>query len=337
MYPDGLSGLGKATVRLSSGQYGLAMSWVAIHPEAIRLLCLSKKFRRMADLLDRAYVDDRYWNYLKLENPSSKLDNNFRIAGGSLKGRRLLYVDYDDDGSHFSPAGRHVFDVISFKTSLSGGGPIPWVEDVAHETAHAFARVRARGRGPSTAVQRVRAAVLDECNTRKVVQLVVAEIRATKAGAAALAEYPPPAPVRMCDCERDWFPVAQKRTYLEQFVLGMDWELATRKLDSTQIEKVTKDVAAIPLLNPSGQEPSIFLLIMRGGQIDSFAKQFPVLQSPAGQAAFVLRLVDESWRQLIGKLGENSYIWRMGAKELRLQRHARLFFRIPVSYTTPCP
>ena len=339
----GLLGLGKpnAIPKLSGGQYGLAMSHVAIPAEAIRLLLLSKTFQHMAEVLDRAYVDDRYWRWLKADNASSKVDNNFRIAGGSLKGRRILYVYYDDYGSRFTPAGAAsnaiTSDIIEFKTSLQKGGPIPWVEDVAHETAHAVARVTARGRGPSTAVQRVRAAVLDECNAREVEQQVLAEIRTTKAGKAALAEYPPPSPVDLCDCEREFFPVAQKRTYLEQFVLGMDWEVAAKQLIDKNIEKITADVAAIPLHKRLlASNLSIFLIIMRGGRIGIFDKQFPVLQSAAGQAAFVLRLVDESWLQLIGRTGENPDTW-LGARELRLQRHARLFFKIPVSYTTKCP
>ena len=67
--------------------------------------------------------------------------------------------------------------------------------------------------------------------------------------------------------------------------------------------------------------------------VGSFAAKFPVLKSAAGQAAFVLRLVDASWRQLIAKVGEDSDTWKGGAHQLRLERHARVFFKIPVTYS----
>lgn len=336
-----LSGLSQSPApQLSQGQYGIALSRVTIPARAVQLLRLASTFMKMVKTLDASYVDHRRWIALQEKNPSLKLDANFRVAGGSLRGRRILYVAYDPAGSLFIP-GQSIdsptgWDIIRFSSSLKNDDVIGWIQAVAHETAHAFARVKAKGPGPSKAVDRVRAAVSDECNTRRVEQKVVKEIRATAAGRKAFADEPPARPVRTCDCERDWFPSAQKRTYLEHFVLGMDWETAARGLDSKAVEKIIADVAAIPLQKTlPGHKASLFLTIMRGAAIAPLATQFPVLESPAGQAAFVLRLVDHSWRQLIGKVGQSSNIWD-GVKELRLKRHVRLFFKIPVSYT-PCP
>ncbi len=49
-------------------------------------------------------------------------------------------------------------------------------------------------------------------------------------------------------------------------------------------------------------------------------KQFSVLKSAAGQAAFVLQIVDTSWCQLIAKVGEGSPAWTGGAQQRRLER-----------------
>jgi hypothetical protein len=295
----------------------------------------------MVETLDTSYIAHDNWLALREKDSKLKLDGDLRVVGRpSLKGRRILYVGYDDAGSLFIP-GQSVdsgygADTIRFRTTLSNDDVIPWIETVAHESAHAFARVTAKGKGPATDVDRVRAAVQDECNTRKVEHKVVAEIRDTSAGKKALARHPVPPPARTCDCERDWFPTRQKRTYLEQFVLGMHWESTARQLGTAEIQEITQGVAAIPLKWPSGTQPTMLLSVLRGTPVAGYAKVFPVLKSPAAQAALVLRVVDASWRQLIKKVGEGSPTWTGGAQQLRLERHARLFFKIAISYTK-CP
>ena len=334
-------GLGQAPPPLASpGQYGLALTRIRIPAAAIELLVLSKTFRDMAAVLDNAYFDHLHWLALQKNVPSLRLDADFRVVGGAagFNGRRILYVSTDPSGSLFIPgqstASPTGWDIIRFKLSLGMSDTIPWVEAIAHETAHAFARVTAQRAGPTTAVDRAHAGVRDECDTRRREQQVLAEIRATQKGRVALAGHPP-RPVRTCDCERDWFPVPQKRTYLEQFVLGNEWESAARSLGSTDREKIIADVAAIPVqFSAKGQPPTMATAILRGTtSVGSFSATFPVLKSAAGQAAFVLRLVDASWRQLIAKVGEGSPTWNGGAHQLRLERHARVFFKIPVAYT----
>lgn len=342
-YLAGLSLAQTASPKLSPGQYGLAMALIRpnIPDDAIRLLRLSTTFRQMAQRLDNSYLDHQHWQALQQKNPNLTLDKNFRVLGGGLTGRRILYVFTDASGSLFipgssieSPTG---WDIIRFNDSLSRHDTIPWIQAIAHETAHAFARVSATGPGPTTAVQRAQAAVLDECAARKREQKVLTEIRATQAGQKALAGLTLHT-IRTCDCERDWFPSGQKRTYLEQFVLGMDWESAARILSDAEVMKIRADVAAIPLTwSTKPQPPTMLVAILRGtAQVGSFAKQFPVLKSAAGQAAFVLRIVDTSWRQLIAMVGEGSPKWTGGAQQLRLERHARVFFKINIGYT-PCP
>ena len=329
--------------RASTGQYGLALSRIRIPAAAIELLVLSKTFRDMTDVLDVKYFDHLHWLALQKNFPSLRLNNDFRVVGGGagFNGRRILYVSTDPSGSLFIPghatASPTGWDIIRFKLSLDMSDTIPWVEAIAHETAHAFARVSAQGVGPTTPIERARAGVLDECKTRQREQKVLAEIRATPKGQTALKGHPPRT-VRPCDCERDWFPAAQKRTYLEQFVLGDDWESAARSLGSTDRDKIVADVAAIPItFSTKGKPPSMAISILRGtSPVGSFAAKFPVLKSAAGQAAFVLRLVDASWRQLIAKVVEDSPTWKGGAYRLRLERHARVFFKIPVTYTD-CP
>jgi hypothetical protein len=343
-YLAGLS-LGQAAPpKLSPGQYGLAISRIqqSIPDDAIRLLRLSATFRKMAQILDNSYLDHQHWIALQQKNPGLTLNNNLLVVGGGgLNGRRVLYVGTDPAGSLFIP-GQSIesptgWDIIRFNDALTRSDTISWIEALAHETAHAFARVTATGGGQTAPVQRVRAAVLDECTARQREQRVLTEIRATQVGRAALASHTL-RPVRICDCERDWYPVRQKRTYLEHFVLGMDWELTAKTLSDTERQKITADVAAIPLkFTSKPQPPTMSIAILKGtASVGSFVKQFPVLKSPAGQAAFVLRLVDASWRQLIAKVGEGSPTWTGGGQQLRLERHARLFFKIKVSYTR-CP
>jgi hypothetical protein len=83
------------------------------------------------------------------------------------------------------------------------------------------------------------------------------------------------------------------------------------------VKKITADVAAIPLKWSTKSQPLTMLVaILRGAAlVGSFAKQFPALKSAAEQAAFVLRILDTSWRQLIAKVGEGSPTWTGGAQQ----------------------
>jgi len=341
--PTSVSSLGQPpSPKLSAGQFGLAMSHVQMPAESIKLLLLSPTFKQMAQVLDNAYLDHRRWNALREKNDALKLNKDFRVVGGGgFNGRRILYVHTSAAGSMFIP-GQSVeseigWDEIRFKFALTDSDIIPWIEAIAHETAHAFARVTATGPGPKTPEQRVQAGVLDECTTRRRELKVIAEIRATAAGRKAFTGFRPRL-VRTCDCERDWFPAAQKRTYLEHFVLGMDWESAARGLSTAERNKAVTHAASIPIVwSAKDKPPSMAVAILRGtATIDSFVPKFPVLKSPACRAAFVLRLVDASWRQLIAKVVEDSPTWKGGAHQLRLERHAKVFFNIPVTYTK-CP
>jgi hypothetical protein len=331
-------GLGQDTPALSAGQFGRAMSHINIPSESIRLLRLSTTFQNIAQTLDNAYLDHRFWNALREKNPALKLDKNFRVASGTFQNRRILYVAaLDPAGSRFitgqsveSPIG---WDTIRFHIGLSHD-TVGWILAVAHESAHAFGRVTA-GSTSADPVVRARALVLDECAARRFEQRIVAEIRATPAGRIALRGLSAPRPVHVCDCERDWFPVAQKRTYLEEFVLGGDWEAAAKSLSTDDVRRIMTGIAAIPLLKPFGRRPSLLNSILIDTTIGSLAGQFPILKEPAAQAAFVLRVVDASWRELIAEIGENFYAWP-GVKEQRLKRHARLFFKIAAKYTTKC-
>ena len=343
-FPAGLSMLGQSPpTTLSPGQFGLAMSRITIPPDVIQLLVSSQFFNLMAQTLDNSYIDHRAWLALQQNNPNLNLNSNFRVVGGGsgLNGRRILYFGADPAGSMFIP-GQSVespqgWDIIRVKLSLKHGDTIPWVRAIAHEAAHAFARVTATGPGPTTPVQSVQAAVLDECTARTRELKVLTQIQATQKGKAALAGHTL-GPVVPCKCERDWFPAGQKRSYLEQFVLGMDWEAAARGLSTADAQKIKADVAAIPLKWSAKKDPpTMIVAILRGtAPVGSLATKFPVLKSAAGQAAFVLRIVDASWRQLIAKVGEGSATWTGGAHQLRLERHARMFFKIKVGYK-PCP
>ena len=335
-----LAGLGQPAPLLSPGAFGRAMSNVGVPADAVRLLRSSSTFRNMASVLDNAYVDHLTWQALTGRFPALSLTPALRIGpGSSLTGRRILYVGADDAGSLFI-RGQSLdsvpgYDVIKIKTSIGANDTIDWIHAVAHESAHAFARVSATtGPGPTTPIGQVQAAVADECNARTIEQRVVAEIRATPDGRRALASDPAPAPVTVCDCESDFFPSAKKRTYLEQFVIGMEWESAARALNDRDRQDVLTKVAAIPHLSPptSQQRSSLLFDILQGTvPVSSLPGRFPVLNSPAGQAAFALRFVDESWRQMIAWFGGNSKFPAL--KRLRMLRHAALFFKVQVGYS----
>jgi hypothetical protein len=169
------------------------MSNVGVPADAVRLLRSSSTFRNMASVLDNAYVDHLTWQALTGRFPALSLTPALRIGpGSSLTGRRILYVGADDAGSLFI-RGQSLdsvpgYDVIRIKTSIGANDTIDWIHAVAHESAHAFARVSSDGTRTHHANRPgFKRAVADECNARTVEQRVVAEIRATPDGKRALA------------------------------------------------------------------------------------------------------------------------------------------------------
>jgi hypothetical protein len=342
----GLSGLAQATAakpQLSAGSFGRAVSHnVGVPVKAVRLLRLSARFRRMAGVLDKAYVEHPRWIALQAKNDKLKLGRDGVIQGNipSLKGRRVLYVGFNDAGSLFirgsSPDASVEWDMIRIKGSLDSDDTLEWVRHIAHEAAHAEARVKATGKAPVTLVQRVQAGIRDEMNARTVERQVVKEICATSQG-KGLPECPVPPPPVQCEAERDWFPSAQRLTYLEQFVLGaarVD-ALQLQQLSDADIKAIETKVRAIDLSKAAPKKShSLLIELLRGTPVASLTAQFPVIQSAVGRATFVLRIVDVSWRDLQKRAGSTDR-WP-AAREARLQRHARLFFDSKITYTK-CP
>ncbi len=325
---------------LFNGQFGRALQQTPIPAAPLRLLALSQTFRDIVGVLDKKYIAYDRWLALSKTNPNLSMGADGRVTGSpAVNDRLVLYLGRERAGSLFIaggwPGAATGADSMWFADALTDTDVPGWIRAIAHESVHALARVTASA-PPATPVDRVRAAVAEECRARTVEERIVGEIRATQAGRRALAGDPARAAARTCDCESAWFPALQKRTYLEQFVLGADWDAHRRRMSHADVTKILADVAAIPIAwrKDAKQRDTLASAILRGtATMASFARQHPVLALPAGRSAFALRLVDASWRQLIAKVGEGSKTWTDGAHRLRLSRHAKHLFQIPVMYT----
>ena len=337
---EGIGQPAPALPALFNGHFGRALKKTPIPAAPLRLLALSQTFRDIVGVLDKKYLAYDDWLAVGTANPNASLGPDGRVTGSpGVNGRLVLYVGRERAGSLFIaggwPGAATAADSMWFGDSIADADVPEWIRAIAHESVHALARVTATT-PPARPVDRVRAAVAEECRARTVEERIVNEIRATPTGRRALAGDRASAAARTCDCESSWFPAPQKRTYLEQFVLGANWDAHRRRISDADAKKILTDVAAIPVAwrKDSKQRDTLASAILRGtATMASFAKQHPVLASPAGRAAFALRLVDASWRQLIAKVGEGSKAWTDGAHRLRLVRHAKHLFQIPVTYT----
>jgi hypothetical protein len=325
-------------VQVSSGGFGQALlhyakEW-AIHDDVFSLLKKSPTFMGCVKILDGKYLDGRVVNTGDLS-----FDGDGVISKGSHAGGRLIYF-VNGVGSVFqrfgSPDNGYDGDVIRIERAPGTGDPTArtnatldtkgWmVQRIAHEATHAARRLLGQRAPGKTAAERIRAAIGDESETRKTERLIIDEI---KKKSAAFAAYQPD--IRSPDpgaVERDIISGDQRRTYLEEFVLGELLTSAAAKLTSQQIRQCDEIVGRIALgrppytsfltLTPQFANPS-------GGQLTRFRLEYPNVR-------LALRVIDARWRS-VADLDQRDILHDPALETMR-QEHAKAFFGNLAQYT----
>lgn len=310
----GLGALGQAAgVMVSIGEFGRALRGIGIPPKAVQLLRLSPTFMKMVAVLDAKYV--YIWNPAETRHRTLPTSADGIVTTGAFAGRRVINVRESQDGSRFeaftSPSNPGFYDVIWItrpRPSETGA----WLELVAHETAHA---VRAVSQTPPTnTTARIRAAVDEEISARKIEATVLAEILKTTQGKVALGSFQPATgSTAVAIVERDFFPLALRRTYLEHFVLSELAQAAVKKerLDATAIQKKDQEVSQLPLT---------------GWRARRFASDY-------AKVRFWMRVIHFRWQRVHALRGPGTPEFEQ-LKETVLQEHANAFFSGLAKYTS---
>lgn len=327
------------TTPVTNGEFGTALKWFAsmhcVPNDVARLLKGSSTFMTIATDLDARYIaqvgpdieffaipDD--WETRWGVSQDGVLTKGI-YRGFNVKGRRVLWFSMSHDGSSFSPADsaeyRHSFDTIWLQPPAVNAPPgeTPsatelgrWIENIAHESTHAWHRVKSSKAPAAKLIDRICGSILEEISTRKTEAKIVAEVRATTLGKALLKSFvPTTGATDPAEVERDPFPSNLHRTYLEHFVLmALLAEAGPReKLDATAIDKKNKEADRIPVT---------------GWRDRKFASDYSKL-------LYWLRVIDFRWRKLeeLRKPGTAAFDQ---AKEQVLHEHANAFFGGIVHY-----
>ena len=324
-----------STTPVTNGEFGTALKWFAnsscVPDGVVKLLKGSPKFMAIAKTLDGKYIADVGRDLELTEPPPTDWEkvwgvtpNGFLIKGtyrgSNVKGRRVLRIMESLTGSSFSPAGSpetlFPYDTIflqqpSEATDAANIGR--WIEVIAHESIHAHHWVSRTGAPPAKLVDRVRASIAEEIATRREETAIVSQILATSLGKKLLKGFKPkPGATDAPTVERDFFPTALRRTYLEHFVLlGLSQEAISReRLTPEDIDRKNKEVERMPISN------------FRDAKFSS----------DYSKAQFSLRVIDFRW-QKASKLKTPGTPDFDRLKEQILQEHANAFFGGVVSYT----
>jgi len=328
------------TTPVTDGQFGTALKCFAdtycVPNDVGKLLQGSSTFRGIASDLDARYIALVGPNIELAEIPAD-WEGRWGVAndglltkgtylGFNVKGRRVLWFVISFDGSSFSPADSaeipRSFDTISLQPPAVNAGPgqtpTPtelgrWIENIAHETTHAWHRVKSVKAQAATPLGRICDALEEEILTRKTEAKILAEAQATALGKGLLKTFvPTTGATDLAAVERDPFPSKLQRTYLEHFVLmGLLGEAILReKLTPTDIQKKNEEADRIPLT---------------GWRDRKFASDYSKIR-------FWLRVVDFRWRRL-QQLRLPTATAFAQASETVLREHANAFFGGLVQYT----
>jgi len=307
-------GLGQSpTAQVAGGEFGRALASIDVPAVATNLLRQSSTFMDMARALDKRYI--YLWHPTEKRHRRLTTSANGVVTTGSFVGRRVLDVKTTNAGSWFepytSPDNTGYYDVIWIERS-GRGNTGRWIERIAHEVTHAF-HLATRAAAPAAKlVDRVRAAITEEIETRQVEALVLAEILRTPEGARELQGFTPNAgSTARHDVERDFFPVS-RRTYLEHFMLSELAREAIKREGLSDTERKAKnlEVAAIPI---------------KGWRARKFSSDYAKLR-------FWLRVIHFRWERLDAIHGSNPAAFDRG-REIVLQEHVNAFFGGLLSYT----
>jgi hypothetical protein len=330
------------TTPVTNGEFGAALKCFAdthcVPNDVARLLRASSTFLKIANDLDSKYVAS-VGPDVELVEISSDWQDRWGVAndglltkgtyrGFNVKGRRVLSVRLNFDGSSFSPADNTEnptsFDTIWLQPPAVNAAPgqTPdatelgrWVENIAHESTHAWHRVKPIKSRAATLVGRVCDGIQEESLTRTTEARIISEARATALGGTLLRGFTATSGgTDAATVERDFFPSKLRRTYLEHFMLiGLLGEAITlEKLTPFDIDKKNKEADRISLT---------------GWRDRKFASEYSKL-------SFWLRVIDFRWRRLHELRQPNTTAFAQN-RETILQENANAFFGGRVQYTPP--
>lgn len=326
-----------STTPVTNGEFGTALKWFTntfcVPDGVVKLLKGSTKFMAIANTLDGKYIAHVGRDVELTELPPRDWEKDWGVTpngvltkgtyrGSNVKGRRVLEIRVSPTGagSSFSPAGSpetlwsHDTIFLEQPSETTEAAEIGrWIEVIAHESIHAHHLVSRTGALPAKLVDRVRASVAEESATRKEETGIVSQIQATSLGKKLLKGFKPQAGATdAATIERDFFPTALRRTYLEHFVLlGLSQEAISReRLTPADIDKKNKEVDRIPIA---------------GWRHAKFSSDY-------SKVHFSLRVIDFRWQQT-SKLKTPGTPDFERLKEQVLHENANAFFGGVISYT----
>ena len=318
---------------VTSGEYGVELEhYVTLHSvpaQVTALLRRSRTYMNMAHTLDR--------HYIALDGTRIRFDwaaawspnNDGVLTAGPFTGRRVLAVWWGSSGSEFLPAGTldndFGYDIILLQppNAFSGDQTIgEWIQIIAHETTHAFTRNTSGGTASASAVDRITAAITDEVNTRITESTIVTE--ATR-GSRLPAYTSTTGSTNPAQVQRDMFPSALKRTYLEQFVFDelIREAITSEGLSQTDIERHNARVDALTVGDADRvvQSPGFILYF------DPAINLYNTFNSQYDELRYIQRVIDARWKN-----HEQNNAGDLDSKETILQQHAQAFFRGKATY-----
>lgn len=305
-------------LKVTRGGFGRALEeytniW-RVPGQAVRLLRRAPAFMNIARQLDTHYVS---------RNDSTRFeplqyDASGRITNGPrrLHGRRELLVSRNTSGARFLPRSSPDNILAGDVINLKGTDTPEFIQDIAHEAAHAVRFVTGTGPAPATLAATISAGIQDEISVRQTESNILQQIPSRRVRRA----FRPVGSTVPAEVERDITP-ATGLTYLELFFFT--WRLKEAQqhdgLTDDEASRIRDQVNAAPsatpfIFNPRPQSP--------GGLIglSSYAQVWHDRVSAI-----------RSWREFLQSHNRSDpdFVRR---KEIRLLAHARRFFGGRVSY-----
>lgn len=307
----------------------------------ILLLRQSPTFRGMVRTLNRRYV---YHNDpMRLRFTNSETGNVVRR--GPFTGRRIIQVSPSMSGqAFFRPAGGPDSSVDHDLIVISAATEESFIQEIAHEAAHAVEFVTGRRQSPATIQAEVDQLIQEERRVRGTERRVVREIRGVPGGRGISL---PTSPTTITAIERDFPRIGQRRTYLEEAFFGaaLRRTVAQERVPRQQVESQVNRLLA----NVSNEDVNRFLSNPLANWEDiTFQRRLPdaepfFVTSSLGSLLFLRGIIHRSWTTFLMRTPEGSQGFS-ALKERKLQEHARAlqqigqaFFGETIAYTTLPP
>jgi hypothetical protein len=283
--------------------------------EVVRLLNRSSEFRRMVRFLNRRYVSSSY--YREHEEEIEFDERGFIISGRPwVRGRRVITINTEWGAAFFlaadSPdnpwiAVEFTSDLINIDSSHQGV-IIGYIEDIAHEAAHAVESFGA-GTAPATIMDEIEQVIEEEASVRGTERTVVSET----------GLHPRTTPTEIWAVERDFLRLDEHRTYIENafFSATLRRAIDQEHLQSDDVSRIQTEVNHLSITGTRRylDDP------------DNFWLRTAIIPSRYGRLLFLRRVIHHSWATFLEdhEPGSEGFdYWR----EQKLQDHARSLNRI---------